>query len=408
MITFADSLKLTSGLQFPVGVNLSGEFVFDDLGNISHLLVSGATGTGKSVFLNSMLLSLLFHNSPDKLRLILFDSKMVELGRYSGIPHLLIPVVTDPAKAYGVLMWLAAETRKRLRTFSEAGQKSLCTYNNHVWQSFSDAPELPQILYVVDDLTALLEARPESADVINEIIANGRTVGVHLIAATQTPMWRTTKKVSTLFRSKMVLSATTEAESKFLLNKAGAENLGAYGEALFSSRGAVPTKVHTIASKDSEFESIVSPLQQASSAYDEAALLEIERHIRGPYAAESLSKNEDDELLPIAIDIVLEMGQASVSMLQRQLKLGYGRAARLVDQMEQKGVVGPFEGSKPRQILITKNQWQKMQPSDGKNDAPLSEAQGPPEQHEIESERYTPSSGECKKKNGLLSKLLGW
>ena len=354
MRTFSDSISGLQHLQFPIGETEARDFVYSDLNEISHLLVAGATGTGKSVFLHGTLLSLLAHNPPEELRFLLCDTKIVELSTYSSIPHLLAPVLSDPQKIADTLMWVNYEIHHRLVTMSAANVRNLQNYNDYAWENFLSDTGLPQIVVIIDDFTSVLTSVPDAANCLREILLNGRAVGVHLIATTQTPTWKTSRQISLLFRTKILFSASTAAESKLLIGSQAAASLPQSGEAIYSD-GQHTHKVHTF------FPSITD---QASifSAYSDHAppdfLTNPPKDGQSEIACKNDSLEVDADLFRAAVDVVLELGQASVSMLQRRLKLGYSRAARLVDQMEEQGIVGPFDGSTPRAILITRAQWE--------------------------------------------------
>lgn len=359
---FIDSLRQTAGLSFPIGEDESGKFVCVEIDKINHLLVCGATGTGKSYFIHTMLLSLMAHNNPETLKFILFDPKMIEFSLYRKIPHLLIPTISDSRKLFSALQWLKGEVSKRLKLFSETGDRTLSGYNEYLWESFLSDNGMCRIVVVIDDITNAIIEVPEIAESLKQILMQGRTVGVHIVISTQAPRWKETKQIASLFRSKMVFSAATEAESKYLLGRSGAQNLGPCQNAMFSNSGGLPIIIQTVNIKERDFTSLISNIQDEDYIPDEKVLY------RAPNIGSVLTSSDEntyDELLPSAIEVIVETQMASVSMIQRRLKLGYSRAARLMDQMEEKGIVGPFEGSMPRQVLITKEQWIKMQTTQG-------------------------------------------
>lgn len=361
--TFSDALAHTARLSFPLGETDAGEIVCADLADISHLLIAGASGTGKSIFINSLLLALIANNSEENLRLILCDTKMVELSMFNEVPHLLLPVCTNVEMIHRALQWVANETERRLRDFSTAGKKSLSSYNDYTWEKFIADTGLPQIVVVVDDFASALLEQPEMANSIRTILLNGRTTGVHLILSTQTPTWKAAKSISTLFRQKILFPVASKAESTTLIGSPAAFSVGGCGEAIYSN-GRLLTRVKSILADAETSAGIIEKAKASEPLYSGEATRGIERLVDKEAAAKSMlyeAVSDYDELLPAAIDVVLEVGQASVSILQRRLKLGYGRAARLVDQMEENGIVGHFEGSMPRQLLITREQWQEMQ-----------------------------------------------
>ena len=368
--SFTDS---TSKVTFAVGKDIGGNCVVGNIARLPHMLIAGTTGSGKSVCTNSLIVSLLYKATPDEVRLIMVDPKMVELGVYNGIPHLLIPVVTDPKKAAGALQWAVNEMMKRYRSFSEVGAKDLESYNNHARKNGLDP--LPQIVVVIDELADLmLVAAKEVEESICRVAQMGRASGMHLVIATQRPSADViTGLMKANIPSRIAFAVASSLESRIILDNTGAEKLVGKGDMLYAPLGmGKPQRIQGCFISEEEVASVVEFIKESSSAhYDEEVMHEIERHaeekekgakgVGGSDPSASADGGNYDELLPAAIDVVLEVGQASVSMLQRRLKLGYGRAARLVDQMEEKGVVGPFEGSKPRQLLITKEQWQEMQ-----------------------------------------------
>ena len=364
---FTDS---PSKVSFAVGKDIGGNCVVGNIAKLPHMLIAGTTGSGKSVCTNSLIISLLYKATPDEVRLIMVDPKMVELGVYNGIPHLLIPVVTDPKKAAGALQWAVCEMMKRYKAFSEVGAKDLASYNNHARKSGRDT--MPQIVVVIDELADLmLVAAKEVEESICRVAQMGRASGMHLVIATQRPSADViTGLMKANIPSRIAFAVASSLESRIILDTTGAEKLVGKGDMLYAPLGqGKPQRVQGCFISEEEVAQVVDFIKQSGTAqYDESVMHEIEKHAeekekgaKGVGGSDPNQGGDYDELLPAAIDVVLEVGQASVSMLQRRLKLGYGRAARLVDQMEEKGVVGPFEGSKPRQLLITKEQWQEMQ-----------------------------------------------
>ena len=367
--TFADSV---SKVSFAVGKDIAGNCVVGNIAKMPHMLIAGTTGSGKSVCTNSLIISLLYKAAPEEVRLIMVDPKMVELSVYNGIPHLLIPVVTDPKKAAGALQWAVSEMMKRYQKFSEVGAKDLASYNKHAAQR-EDLEPMPQIVVVIDELADLmLVAAKEVEESICRVAQMGRASGMHLVIATQSPRADViTGLMKANIPSRIAFAVDSAMNSRIILDASGAEKLVGKGDMLYAPLGQDKLRVQGCFISEEEVASVVDFIKDGASAqYDEAVMHEIEKNAEDKSKADkgvggadpSAGAGDDfDELLPAAIDVVLEVGQASVSMLQRRLKLGYGRAARLVDQMEEKGVVGPFEGSKPRQLLITKEQWAEMQ-----------------------------------------------
>ncbi|MBD5097967.1 MAG: DNA translocase FtsK [Clostridiales bacterium] len=367
--TFAES---SSKVSFAVGMDISGRPVVGNIAKLPHMLIAGTTGSGKSVCTNSLVISLLYKASPEEVRLIIIDPKVVEFTAYNGIPHLLIPVVTDPKKAAGALQWSVSEMEKRYHMFSEVGARDLATYNS-IAKKREDLEPMPQIVIVIDELADLMmTVSKEVEDSIIRVAQKGRASGMHLVIATQSPRADViTGLMKANIPSRIALKVASGMESRIILDTMGAEKLGGPGDMLFAAVGQEQQRVQGCFISDEEVANVLEFIKESASArYDESVMHEIEKNAEDKEkAAKGVGGsdpgggggNDYDELLPAAIDVVLEVGQASVSMLQRRLKLGYGRAARLVDQMEEKGVVGPFEGSKPRQLLITKEQWAEMQ-----------------------------------------------
>ena len=363
-----------SKVAFAVGKDIGGNCIVGNIAKLPHLLIPGTTGSGKSVCTNSLIISLLYKATPDEVRLIMVDPKMVELGIYNGIPHLLIPVVTDPKKADGALQWAVVDMLERYRAFSEVGVRDLASYNAHAART-EGMEKMPQIVVVIDELADLmLVAAKEVEESICRVAQMGRAAGMHLIIATQRPSADViTGLMKANIPSRIAFAVASSLESRIILDTTGAEKLVGKGDMLYFPLGTgKPKRVQGCLISDEEVAAVVDFIkkQSGSAEYDESIIHEIEKHAaekdkRGKGGEGSAPAEEPggdyDELLPAAIEVVVETGMASVSMLQRRLKLGYSRAARLVDQMEEKGVVGPFEGSKPRQVLITKEQWQEMQ-----------------------------------------------
>lgn len=372
VISSQSFLSHKSKVSFAVGKDIGGNYIIGDASKLPHLLIAGTTGSGKSVCTNSLIISMLYKARPEEVRLIMVDPKMVELGIYNGIPHLLIPVVTDPKKAAGALQWAVTEMMKRYRMFSEVGVRDLASYNAYTTKQ-ETMQKLPQIVIVIDELADLmLVAAKEVEESICRVAQMGRAAGMHLIIATQRPSADViTGLMKANIPSRIAFAVASSLESRIILDTQGAEKLVGKGDMLWFPLGSgKPLRVQGCLIDDEEVASVVDFVKQSGSAsYDEAVLLEIEQHAeeQGKGSKSSVSDLSDDgngdcdELFYDAVEIVLEMGQASVSMLQRRLKLGYSRAARLVDQMEDRGIVGPFEGSKPRQLLLSRDQWDEMQ-----------------------------------------------
>ena len=360
-----------SSTAFALGRDIGGRNIIGDIERLPHVLIAGTTGSGKSVCTNSLIVSLLYKSTPDQVRFIMVDPKMVELAPYNGIPHLLIPVVTDPKKAAGALQWAVYEMMKRYKTFSEQGVKKLEEYNR-LAKASEDLETLPSVVVVIDELADLmLVAAKEVEESICRVAQMGRAAGVHLVIATQRPSADViTGLMKANIPSRIAFAVASSLESRIILDTTGAEKLVGRGDMLYAPLGqGKPTRVQGCFISPEEIEQVVEFVKQTGEArYDDAVIAKIEESLqekekcaKGAAPAGGDADEEGDELLPAAVEVVLETGQASVSMLQRRLKLGYSRAARLVDQMEERGIVGPFEGSKPRQLLITREQWQEMQ-----------------------------------------------
>ena len=374
-----------SKTTFAVGKDISGQAIVGDINKLPHLLIAGTTGSGKSVCTNTIITSLLYKATPEEVRLIMVDPKMVELGIYNGIPHLLIPVVTDPKKAAGALQWAVTEMMKRYRTFSEVGVRKLEEYNAYAERT-EGVDKMPFIVVLIDELADLmLVAAKEVEESICRVAQMGRAAGMHLVIATQRPSADViTGLMKANIPSRIAFAVASAMESRIILDTQGAEKLVGRGDMLFAPLGSgKPQRVQGCFISDPEVAAVVGFVKQNSGAaqYDDAVMEEIEHNAAekdkgskgvGGSAPEDVD-GEFDELIDAAAEVVVETGQASVSMLQRRLKLGYARAARLVDQLEEKGIVGPFEGSKPRQLLVTKEQWQEMKYRQGAAPRPAPE-----------------------------------
>ena len=367
-----------SSVAFAVGRDIGNKDIVGDIAKLPHVLIAGTTGSGKSVCTNSLIISLLYKSSPEDVRFIMVDPKMVELAPYNGIPHLLIPVVTDPKKAAGALQWAVYEMMKRYKTFSELGVKKLEEYNALAAQR-EDLPHMASVVVVIDELADLmLVAAKEVEESICRVAQMGRAAGMHLVIATQRPSADViTGLMKANIPSRIAFAVASSLESRIILDTTGAEKLVGRGDMLYAPLGSgKPIRVQGCFSTPEEIDRVVGYVKSTGEAqYSDEVMRKIEESLQekekkgGGGPASSASDGDEggseDELLPAAVEVVLETGQASVSMLQRRLKLGYSRAARLVDQMEQRGYVGPFEGSKPRQLLITKEKWQELKMAQG-------------------------------------------
>lgn len=352
-----------SKISFCVGKDITGHNVIGDIKKMPHMLIAGTTGSGKSVCINSLLVSLIYKATPEEVRLIMVDPKMVELGGYNGIPHLLIPVVTDPRKAAGALNWAVAEMERRYKMLSEVNVRDLESYNNLMEDQGGE--KLPQIVIVIDELADLMfVAANDVEQSIVRVAQKARAAGMHLVIATQRPSADViTGIMKANIPSRISFAVASQIESRIILDNPGAEKLLGRGDMLYAPLGAPkPLRVQGCFITTAEIEAVVEFVKKTSKAdYSEEVMEHIERQAEGAdNGADFGGEEEEDEMLPRAIEVVVEMGQASTSMLQRRLKLGYSRASRLVDEMEARGIVGPFEGSKPRQVLITRDEWREM------------------------------------------------
>ena len=365
---FTDS---PSKVSFAVGKDIGGHCIVGNIAKLPHLLIAGTTGSGKSVCTNSLIISLLYKATPDEVRLIMVDPKMVELGIYNGIPHLLIPVVTDPKKAAGALQWAVTEMMKRYRTFAEVGVRDLAAYNALAART-EGMTKMPQIVVVIDELADLmLVAAKEVEESICRIAQMGRAAGVHLIIATQRPSSDViTGLMKANIPSRIAFAVASSLESRIILDTSGAEKLVGKGDMLYYPAGSgKPRRVQGCFISDEEVSTVTEYIKEHfQSDYSDEVIQQVEANAQanekngkgGKAAASEPAVDSDrDEMYEDAVEVIVNTGMASVSMLQRRLKLGYSRAARLVDQMEEDGIVGPFQGSKPREVLMTKEAWQE-------------------------------------------------
>ncbi|MGI6012893.1 MAG: DNA translocase FtsK [Oscillospiraceae bacterium] len=352
-----------SKLTFAIGEDIGGASVCGNIAKLPHMLIAGTTGSGKSVCMNSLILSLLYKSTPEEVRLIMIDPKMVELGAYNGIPHLYIPVVTDPKKAAGALQWAVVEMMKRYRYFSECGVRDLAGYNNH--QRAAGGETMPQVVIVIDELADLmLVASKEVEESICRVAQMGRASGMHLVIATQRPSADViTGLMKANIPSRIAFAVSSSLESRIILDNSGAEKLIGCGDMLYAPIGSgKPRRIQGAFVSDEERERVIEFIKSSAVAsYSDEIMEEIEKAVEsknhGGKAETHAADNQYDDLLYQAADVIFDTKQASVSMLQRKLKLGYSRAARLVDQLEEIGLVGPNEGSKPRQILMSRDEW---------------------------------------------------
>ena len=360
-----------SKLSFAIGKDISGEAIIGNIAKLPHMLIAGTTGSGKSVCMNSLILSLLYKARPDEVKLIMIDPKMVELGIYNGIPHLYVPVVTDPKKAAGALQWSVVEMLKRYRLFSEIGVRDLENYNKHCRET--GEPTMPQVVIVIDELADLMMiASKDVEESICRVAQMGRAAGMHLVIATQRPSADViTGLMKANIPSRIAFAVSSTLESRIILDQGGAEKLIGMGDMLFSPVGiGKPIRIQGAYVSDEEREEIIQFIKentgesQRNSEIEEFMNKAAEDKNSGDSGASSKEEKGSgsgyDEMLPQAVEVVLETKSCSVSMLQRRIKLGYSRAARIVDQMEELGVVGPYEGAKPRSVIVDRDGWNQI------------------------------------------------
>ena len=374
LISSAKFKSSKSKLTVVLGRDISGEIMTADLSKMPHLLIAGSTGSGKSVCINSFIISLLYNASPQEVKLLMIDPKVVELGVYNGIPHLLVPVVTDPRKAAGALNWAVTEMLSRYKKFAENNVRDLESYNDYVTRcpgivdkEGEVLEKMPQIVIIIDELSDLMMAAPnEVEDYICRLAQMARAAGMHLVIATQRPSVDViTGIIKANIPSRIALAVSSQIDSRTILDMSGAEKLLGRGDMLFSPVGLPkPIRVQGCYVTDREIEKIVEFLKESQeTSYDSSVAEQIEKNAvlngtkeNGQKSSEGMS----DPVMNEAIKCVIEAGQASTSLLQRRLRVGYARAGRLIDEMEQMGIVGPHEGSKPRQVLITYQQFMEM------------------------------------------------
>jgi len=360
-----------------LGKDISGECVIADIADFPHILIAGATGSGKSVCINSLITSILYKAKPDEVKMIMVDPKMVELGVYNGIPHLLIPVVTDPKHAAGALNWAVVEMQNRYNLLKDNKVRNLDGYNRLMEENGEPDAKLPEIVIIIDELADLMvAAKNEVEEAINRLAALARAAGMYLVIATQRPSVNViTGVIKANIPSRIAFAVSSQIDSRTIIDSAGAEKLLGRGDMLYSPRGSMkPTRVQGNFVSDSEIEAIVDYIKsQYEAEYDEEVIEHIEKeHERVSADIEAASRTSDgghtaggshnrtDDMFLEAVELVLENGQASVAMFQRKFKMGYQRAAKLIDQMEELNIIGPYEGTKPRQVLITRQELNEM------------------------------------------------
>ena len=345
-----------SKISFVVGKDVSGRNVIADLHSMPHMLIAGATGSGKSVCINTIITSFLYKASPDEVKLVLIDPKVVELGSYNGIPHMLIPVVTDPKKAAAALNWAVNEMQQRYNKFAEIGAKDLASYNHSVSNSGDTEKVMPQIVIVIDELADLMMAASSQVEeAICRLAQKARAAGMHLIVATQRPSVDVvTGLIKANIPSRIAFSVSSQFDSRTIIDTAGAEKLLGKGDMLFSPVEAnKPIRIQGPYISETESAAVIDFVKsQSETEYREDVIQSIEVTDK-PVAQESA----EDELTEDAIEFILKQKQASVSMLQRRFRIGYNRAARIIDEIEDMGIIGPSDGSRPRQVLVTEEEY---------------------------------------------------
>ena len=362
-------LRMTSPLGIALGKDIAGVAQVADLCKMPHLLIAGSTGSGKSVCVNSIIMSLLFRSSPEDVKLLLIDPKVVELAEYNGIPHLLMPVVTEPKKAAGALGSAVQEMERRYRLFAENNVRDIKSFNKLAAER-PDLEKMPYIAIIIDELADLMMVVGKDVeDSICRIAQKARAAGMHLIVATQRPSVDViTGLIKANIPSRIAFAVSSQVDSRTILDGSGAEKLLGMGDMLFMPVGAPkPTRIQGTFVRDEEISRVLDFIKQSGTVqYDEAMIEAMEKHAiqdgkKGSSGADADDDSDSDPMFKQAVEVVIDAGQASTSLLQRRCKLGYARAARIMDEMEQKGVIGPYEGAKPRAVLISRQQWIEQQ-----------------------------------------------
>ena len=343
-------------IPFAMGKSISGEVIISAIENMPHLLVSGATGSGKSVCINTIIMSILYKHSPDEVKLLLIDPKVVELSIYNGIPHLIMPVITDPKKASSSLFWAISEMEKRYKLFEENHVRDIKGYKKAA-ETDDSMENLPYIVVIVDELSDLMmTAASEVEDYITRLAQKSRACGIHLIIATQRPTVDViTGTIKANIPSRISFAVTSQIDSRTILDMQGAEKLLGKGDMLYASSDSMkPVRIQGAFVSDEEVLSVVEYIKDSSETnYNEEAIEKVEENI-------TTDLEDEDELINEAIKVIVADQTASVSMLQRKLKIGYARAGRIIDQLEQKGIVGGYEGSKPRKVLVDRSYLENL------------------------------------------------
>ena len=370
LIDSNDYRKSKSKLSFAVGKDIDGNIVMGDIATMPHMLIAGTTGSGKSVFTNSIILNILYHATPDEVKLILIDPKKVEFPVYNGIPHLLIPVVTDPMKAAGALGWAVNEMMRRYNLFEANGVKNIEDFNEFVDENPDlNYKKLHYVVIIIDEFADLmLAAKSEVEESVMRLAQLARAAGMHMLIATQSPRADViTGLIKANIPSRTALSVSSNVDSRVILDEIGAEDLLGKGDLLYKPVGyPKPLRIQSGFASTGEIRNVVKFLKnEQDGSYDEEIVHEVEKNQReleqaknkNTVSADDVEINPDDDLTNQAITIIVETGNASTAFLQRKLKLGFPRAARIMDDIEEMGIIGPQEGSKPRKINITKEEW---------------------------------------------------
>ena len=364
----------SSKLSVALGKDVAGQTIIADIAKMPHVLIAGSTGSGKSVCINTIISSFVYNAKPSEVKLVMIDPKVVELSVYNGIPHLLIPVVTDPKKAAGALAWAVQEMDDRYNKFAQKGVRDLKGYNKAI-EKEDEARKLPQIVIIVDELADLMMvAAKDVEDAICRLAQKARAAGMHLVIATQRPSVDViTGLIKANIPSRIAFAVSSQVDSRTILDQVGAEKLLGKGDMLYYPAGAPkPIRVQGAFVSDGEVEKIVDFIKSNGTAnYSEDILETIENSNKSDKELQEMSEEDDtDPFLMDAIDVVVETGQASTSFIQRRFKVGYARAGRIIDQMEKRGVISGYQGSKPRQVLMSKEKWEelKMNPNDIKKE----------------------------------------
>ncbi|MCL2604186.1 MAG: DNA translocase FtsK [Defluviitaleaceae bacterium] len=351
-------INFPSNLAFAVGKDIAGEPVVADIARMPHMLIAGATGSGKSIFINTLITSILYKARPDEVKLLMIDPKVVELSVYNGIPHLLIPVVTDPKKASGALSWAVAEMENRYNLFAETGNRDLKGYNRYMAEN--EEPLLPQIVLIIDELADLMmAAKGEVEESICRLAQKARAAGLHLIVATQRPSVDViTGLIKANIPSRLAFAVSSGIDSRTVIDMYGAEKLLGKGDMLFLPMGqSKPIRIQGGFISDKEVEGVVNFLRSQCTAEHTSEMIE---QVTSPAARLAVNNGDLDEFFREAVEFLLSKGKASTSVLQRQFRIGYNRASRLMEELEKRGIVGPEDGVKPRKVTITRSEYMEI------------------------------------------------